>query len=63
MAHRIIIRLEAEVDLTDAAIWYHGQQPGLGEEFLAEVDIALAAAAENPCDSRVFVASRKYVEC
>ena len=48
MPHRIIIRQEAEADITDAAIWYHGQQTGLGGEFLAEVEAVLAAAALNP---------------
>jgi plasmid stabilization system protein ParE len=48
MAHRIIIRHEAEVDITDAAIWYHQQQAGLGQAFLSEVDAAITNAAENP---------------
>ena len=42
------VRIEAEVDITDAAVWYHTQQAGLGHEFLAEVDAAIAGAAENP---------------
>lgn len=46
--HRIIIRLEAEVDITDTAIWYHNRQPGLGHKFLNEIESALAKAAENP---------------
>ena len=46
--YRVIVRIEAEVDITDAAVWYHNQQSGLGHEFLAEVDHAIAAAAENP---------------
>ena len=45
---RVIIRIEAEVDITDAAIWYHEKERGLGHEFLAEVEAAIAAAAENP---------------
>jgi len=45
---RIIIRIEAEVDITDAAIWYHNQESGLGHAFLAEVEAAIAKAAENP---------------
>src|SRR5947208_1727580 len=45
---RVIIRLEAEVDITDAAVAYHHQQPGLGHEFLAAVDSAIASAAGNP---------------
>ena len=46
--HRVIIRIEAEVDITDAAIWYQSQQPGLGHEFLADIESAIASAAENP---------------
>lgn len=46
--YRVIIRIEAEVDITDAAIWYHGQRPGLGHEFLAEVESTIAAAAAHP---------------
>ena|SRR5687768_1324587 len=45
---RVIIRHEAEVDITDAAMWYERQQPELGYDFLAEVERAIAAAAENP---------------
>ena len=45
---RVIIRIEAEVDITDAAIWYHSKQSGLGHDFLAEVESAIARAAENP---------------
>jgi plasmid stabilization system protein ParE len=48
MTHRLIIRLEAEVDITDAAIWYHNQRAGLGEEFIAEVEAAMERAAGNP---------------
>lgn len=45
---RVIVRLEAEVDITDAAIWYHNQETGLGHEFLSEVDVAVTSIAENP---------------
>ena len=45
---RVIVRIEAEVDITDAAVWYHKQQSGLGNEFLAEIESAVARAAENP---------------
>ena len=54
MSHRIVIRHQAEVDITDAAVWYQRQQPvdesgsGLGDAFLAEVDAAISAAATNP---------------
>ena len=45
---RVIVRIEAEIDITDAAVWYEGQNTNLGHEFLAEVDAAIARAAENP---------------
>jgi toxin ParE1/3/4 len=47
-AYRVIVRIEAEADITDAAIWYQNQQPNLGHEFLAEVESAIARAAANP---------------
>ena len=34
MNRRLIIRPEAEVDLTDAAGWYDSREPGLGLELL-----------------------------
>ena len=34
---RIIIREEAEADISEAAIWYQLQRAGLGKEFFAEV--------------------------
>ena len=46
--HRVITRLQAEVDITDAAVWYERQRTGLGHDFLAAVDTAITAAAANP---------------
>lgn len=63
MAHRIIIRPAAEADITDAAIWYHRQKCGLGEEFLTEIDTAIATAAENPSRFHDFDASRTPAAC
>lgn len=48
MKLRIVTRFRAEVDVTDAAVWYEQRQPGLGHDFLAAVDAAITAAAENP---------------
>ena len=36
----------AEQDALDAAIWYEERQPGLGDEFLTEVDRAVRALGE-----------------
>ena len=46
--HRVIVRIEAEVDITDAAVWYQRQRINLGHEFVAEIEAAIASAAENP---------------
>lgn len=45
---RVIVRDEAADDIADAAVWYHDQQPGLGDEFLNEIQVAISSAAENP---------------
>ena len=39
-------RAEAEAD--EAAAWYEAEQPGLGIEFLLELDAAIERAADNP---------------
>jgi hypothetical protein len=33
MAHHVIIRDQAEVDITDAAIWYHNSNPAWAKNF------------------------------
>ena len=48
MSHRLIIRPEAEADMTEAFDWYEERKAALGREFLAEVQVALRAIAENP---------------
>ena len=48
MNRRLIIRSEAEADLTDAAVWYDSREPGLGLELLSEVDSTIARALKNP---------------
>jgi plasmid stabilization system protein ParE len=48
MTRRIVIGARAETDITDAAIWYQKQRAELGEEFIAEVNVAIKLASENP---------------
>ena len=43
----------AEQDALEAAIWYEGRQPGLGDEFLTEVDRAVRALGETALLHRV----------
>lgn len=45
---RIIIRPEAESDITDAYQWYEAQRKGLGEHFLLCIEEALAKVSRNP---------------
>jgi plasmid stabilization system protein ParE len=39
---------EASAELEDAALWYEGQRPGLGLEFVQAIDLALEQIAEWP---------------
>jgi len=44
----VLLRPEAEQDLSDAAAWYEEQQHGLGHEFLDEILAMLLTIAESP---------------
>ncbi|MDO8949819.1 MAG: type II toxin-antitoxin system RelE/ParE family toxin [Actinomycetota bacterium] len=46
--HDLIVRPDAEADITDAALWYEGQSQGLGSDFLRSVDACLADVARAP---------------
>lgn len=56
MNRRLIVRPEAEADITDAVVWYDSREPGLGLELLSELDSAIARALKNP---RVFPVLRR----
>jgi plasmid stabilization system protein ParE len=43
----------AEQDALDAAIWYEQRRPGLGEEFLDEVDRAVRALTDSALHHRI----------
>ena len=43
----------AEQDALDAAIWYEQRRPGLGEEFLDEIDRAARALGESALHHRI----------
>ena len=45
---RIVFRPAAKQEFDDAADRYNEQRPGLGEEFIVEIDQAVAKAAANP---------------
>lgn len=48
MSYFIRIRPEAERDLEKAFSWYEEQRPGLGREFVAELDKVYERLAETP---------------
>lgn len=48
MNYEVLLRPEAEADITEAYQWYEGQAEGLGEEFLRAVDACFAAVQRIP---------------
>lgn len=51
---RLVVRPEAEADLTEATSWYEEREPGLGLELLIDVGSAMRRAMENPLLYRLF---------
>jgi plasmid stabilization system protein ParE len=45
---RVIIRPNAEADLSEARSWYESQRAGLGDELLDEVRHAVSLLADDP---------------
>jgi plasmid stabilization system protein ParE len=41
MAVKVILTPEADLDITEAYIWYERRRTGLGEEFLTAVDASI----------------------
>ena len=50
---RLRVRPEAEVDILDAAEWYEKRGPGLGAEFVAEIDAVFGRSLKGPIASAV----------
>jgi plasmid stabilization system protein ParE len=48
MSRRLIVRPEAEADITNAAVWYESHEPGLGLEFTSELHSAFVRAINSP---------------
>src|ERR1700687_3209547 len=48
MTFKIILRPEAEADLSKTYLWYDEIRPGLGRDFLRSVDASLASAQRYP---------------
>lgn len=48
MTRSLIIRPHAELDAADAAFWYEEQRPGLGNEFLNELNYIMQRVLRSP---------------
>lgn len=48
MSRRLIVRPEAETDITEAALWYEERAAGLGLELVDAVGAAVRRAVESP---------------
>jgi plasmid stabilization system protein ParE len=48
MSHPVVVRPEAEQDLSDGRDWYERQREGLGGEFLTAVDEVFDHIRESP---------------
>jgi toxin ParE1/3/4 len=51
--YQLVVRRPAKADVRSAARRYEVQRPGLGREFVAEVDATLGHVAENPLQYQV----------
>ena len=47
MKYELLLRGRAKADIRRAAKWYERQREGLGKDFVAEVDAALALIKDN----------------
>jgi hypothetical protein len=57
---RFYVRRSAEAEIAGALAWYEGKHPGLGIEFLAEVDRAFAQIREAPARWPLWHQDRPY---
>lgn len=48
MNYALVLRLEARTELDQAYRWYEGQQVGLGDDFLEQVQEALLRISQLP---------------
>jgi toxin ParE1/3/4 len=48
MIRRLIVRPEAEADITEAAVWYESRESGHGLEVTSEIQTAIGRALKDP---------------
>ena len=60
MSRMLLIRPEAQSEVVNAFDWYQRCVPGLGQEFLSEIDHVMNGIAQNPLQfPRVFKSVRR----
>jgi hypothetical protein len=45
---RVVSHPEADEELAAAALWYEARQPGLGDDFLGDFELALSRVIQKP---------------
>ena len=45
---QVVVRPAAAADIDEAFLWYEGQRPGLGHEFLAAAQTLIDVVAQHP---------------
>lgn len=48
MTLEVVFRPAARVEFDGAALWYEDRRPGLGAQFVSEIDRAIELAANHP---------------
>ena len=48
MTLAVVLRRAARLEFDEAAVWYESRRFGLGSEFVAEIERAIAAASAEP---------------
>ena len=48
MSVRVLTRSRAQRDVAEISEWYDSQRPGLGDDFLAEMLVAIKRIGQNP---------------
>ena len=57
---RVVVSPAAQLELRAAANWYSEQEPGLGEEFIVEIDRTLETLAEGAHRPPIWRQGRPY---
>ncbi len=62
MSYRVVFRPQAQAELLEARDWYEARQDGLGDEFSAAVENAVAKISDRPLTyPRVHNEIRKFL--